>query len=74
MTTLDKARRNQLQINTGTFTVLDWCQKSFHCLVSIATKATGHESLKLETGTGDHFIYLIDELHVITENKRNQAA
>lgn len=36
--------------------------------------ASGHESLKLQTGTEDPFMDLIDKLHVISENKRNQTA
>lgn len=35
---------------------------------------SGHESLKLQTGTEDPFVHLIDELHVISENERTQTA
>lgn len=40
----------------------------------MATAASGHDSLKLQTGIEDPFMYLIDKRHVISENERNQAA
>lgn len=59
-------------LSKGTFTqravIQDWCQTSFYCLVSMATAASGHESLELQTGTEDPFMDIIDELHVISEH------
>lgn len=48
----------------------DWCQASFYCWVPMVTAATGYESEKVQTGTGEPFMVLIDKLHVISENKR----
>lgn len=38
----------------------------------MATAASGYKSLKLQTGTEDPFVELIDELLVISENERNK--
>lgn len=39
----------------------------------MVTTASGHEAPKLCTGTQESLVFLIDEPHMISENKRNQT-
>lgn len=50
-------------------------QMSIYCLVSMATSATGHESLKRHMETEDpFFLHITNKPRIINENYRKQTA